>query len=434
MSRSWKHQEFRFAAAGCAAIMLGSSTLAQCQYSVTLVQGPDCGLIGNRTIEFLGINDLGQACGYQLKCHGTDYSHHLPIVWTPEHGIILLPLPEGATQGDAVDINNVLGSDGIGQVACTLSFDAPIFGGRAAIYDDGTWTVLEPNTGEYTSVSAINDSSEFVGRADQAYIWRDGVTITLDLPMGPNSSAHGVSARSAVVGWMGQGGAGFSVSFHMAQRLVRDIPLIDNAVNSEAEAVNELDSVTGVSMIHVKSGPVPRRSWIFKNGTLTDLGMLPDNFRCIAEDINDAEQIAGNCFLQNLTPRPFIWQDGVMTRIDDLIPPRPGYSAMASANAINNRGQIAGRAVVPGQIHVGVILTPIVPLGDVNLDCAIDGDDLTLVLGNWGPDKLGHIADIVTSSTLQPPGDGVIDGADLAVVLGNWSASGSTSVSRSTRR
>jgi hypothetical protein len=49
--------------------------------------------------------------------------------------------------------------------------------------------------------------------------------------------------------------------------------------------------------------------------------------------------------------------------------------------------------------------------GDVNGDGAIDGEDLTLLLGHWGQ--------------AWPPGDlnndGQIDGADLLLVLSNWS-------------
>lgn len=101
-----------------------------------------------------------------------------------------------------------------------------------------------------------------------------------------------------------------------------------------------------------------------------------------------------------------------------------------SAEAINNVGQIAVRDLSG---HFMIVLRPKDrPLGDVNIDCVVDERDLIAVLEGWGPDRLGHIADIVTSSNLQPPGDGNVDGADLAVVLGNWSVS--STESRPTRR
>jgi len=50
-------------------------------------------------------------------------------------------------------------------------------------------------------------------------------------------------------------------------------------------------------------------------------------------------------------------------------------------------------------------------VGDINGDCAVDGNDLAIVLGQWGPCP-GCIADLT--------GDGIVDGNDLVIVLGHW--------------
>jgi len=49
---------------------------------------------------------------------------------------------------------------------------------------------------------------------------------------------------------------------------------------------------------------------------------------------------------------------------------------------------------------------------DLNGDGVVNGADLALVLGQWGPSK-GTCADLNS--------DGVVNGADLAILLGNWS-------------
>jgi hypothetical protein len=54
-------------------------------------------------------------------------------------------------------------------------------------------------------------------------------------------------------------------------------------------------------------------------------------------------------------------------------------------------------------------------------DGQIDGADLAYLLGDWGANP-GSLADIVTSATFQPPPDGIVDAADLAVLLGAWGA------------
>jgi hypothetical protein len=52
-------------------------------------------------------------------------------------------------------------------------------------------------------------------------------------------------------------------------------------------------------------------------------------------------------------------------------------------------------------------------------DGLINGADLAYLLGAWGVNP-GSLADLVSSTTFQPPPDGVVDGADLAVLLGAW--------------
>ena len=50
--------------------------------------------------------------------------------------------------------------------------------------------------------------------------------------------------------------------------------------------------------------------------------------------------------------------------------------------------------------------------GDLDGDGVVDGADLGLLLGSWGPCP-GCPADL--------NGDGVVDGADLGLLLGSWS-------------
>ena len=51
--------------------------------------------------------------------------------------------------------------------------------------------------------------------------------------------------------------------------------------------------------------------------------------------------------------------------------------------------------------------------GDINQDGLVDGLDLSILLGNWGP---------CTTSTCPADinGDGLVDGLDLSILLGNW--------------
>jgi probable HAF family extracellular repeat protein len=53
-------------------------------------------------------------------------------------------------------------------------------------------------------------------------------------------------------------------------------------------------------------------------------------------------------------------------------------------------------------------------VGDLNGDRAVNGDDLGLLLGSWGPNASGNLADINA--------DGTVNGDDLDVLLGRWGA------------
>jgi len=47
--------------------------------------------------------------------------------------------------------------------------------------------------------------------------------------------------------------------------------------------------------------------------------------------------------------------------------------------------------------------------GDLNGDCSVNGNDLALLLGNWGGSGTGDINS-----------DGVVGAEDLSIMLNNW--------------
>jgi len=401
------------------------SVSAQCMYEVTVVTGPPCPPLSSRSVHLFGLNDYGQACGEIAVCEANGQPR--PIVWTKELGIVLLPLPDGATYGEANDINNVLGSDGFGQVACTLAF--PSLGSQLPyLYDDGTWTSLDLLPGAQIGEAwAINDAGDVVGGMSSpgggingAFLWHQGRLTAIDLPIGPFGYALDINESSAIVGLMGQGISGFALGFLQQDGVIEEIPPVSGGMSSEARGVNSDAVVTGQSLIPVKEGSIPRRSWMYKNGKLTDLGGFADTHRNIADDINDAGQIIGLCYTVNNVGTEYLWQDDNLINLREFFDVPPGLGGLSRVTAVNNHGQIAGWS---GGTSRGMILTPTNrPLGDLNVDCEVDGTDLAMILSDWGPcsDGASCLCDIVSGATFQPPGDGVIDGADLAVVLDNW--------------
>lgn len=100
----------------------------------------------------------------------------------------------------------------------------------------------------------------------------------------------------------------------------------------------------------------------------------------------------------------------------------PGASASAVyqvtpvLRATNGTVRVSARRTADGATRtftdLAVVLAP--SLADLNGDGVVNGTDLAIVLGAWGPcQRVPCPADLT--------GDGAVDGADLAVLLGQWS-------------
>lgn len=88
-----------------------------------------------------------------------------------------------------------------------------------------------------------------------------------------------------------------------------------------------------------------------------------------------------------------------------------GFSWGGIVNIYHNGAPIAGNTVVSASgVNWNGPVGPPNP-ADLNGDGVVDGADLGILLGSWGPCP-GCEADL--------NGDGVVDGADLGMLLGNW--------------
>ena len=112
---------------------------------------------------------------------------------------------------------------------------------------------------------------------------------------------------------------------------------VANAINQAGVIVGEYQTPHGESV----------RSFIWENGTYTDLGELTDAVPEIgatkAFTINRHNEIVGNS-----NSHAFLWRDGVMMDLNDLIPPAMGW-VLKTAVDINGSGFIVGEGTVDGE-------------------------------------------------------------------------------------
>jgi probable HAF family extracellular repeat protein len=118
-------------------------------------------------------------------------------------------------------------------------------------------------------------------------------------------------------------------------------------INNQGQVVGQ-SSLPGSANCTPASPPqdCPFHAFLWQNGVMTDMGVLPGDVQSWANNINSKGQAVGTSFPETGS-RAFIWQNGVMTDLNTLIPANSGFY-LAEAFGINERGQISGFGLVPG--------------------------------------------------------------------------------------
>ena len=81
------------------------------------------------------------------------------------------------------------------------------------------------------------------------------------------------------------------------------------------------------------------------------------DFASLSLDINDGGTVVGDSFSSTFSSRAFVWSDGVMTDLNNLVPADSALYLLQAIN-INVSGQIAGYGVDGnGNLH-GFLATP----------------------------------------------------------------------------
>ena len=262
------------------------------------------------------------------------------------------------------------------------------------------------------------------GASLEACMWHEGLVTNLEISVGPSNVANDINDKGQVVGWMGVAPSQPfpGEAFVWENGVTTPLGFPKDGINSEAHAINNHGDISGDYSIPVSQGQNNlKHAIVWSKGEMITLGTLPGYSWSRANDINDAGIVVGLCSESSIGNKAFIWRDGKMTALQDLLPPDSQIVAIQNAMAINNAGQITGRCTVDGAndtYSAAFLLTPMPsPIGDFNCDSTIDVDDLLGVINHWADTPMkGSIA--------LPPADfnqdSIVDHEDLMIVLDNW--------------
>jgi probable HAF family extracellular repeat protein len=288
----------------------------------------DLGTLGkpdaNSWINWGGINDSGQAVGMSETstpdpdgedlCGFGTFLTCVPFFWQNGH---MSALPTvGGNNGQASAINARGGVAGYAETPTVDSGCPPYKTTLAVLWEKGNAHPLPTVGSDPDGVAfGINDYGQVVGysgsciAATHAVVWKNNTAFVLkDL-----------------------GGKRSNIAF---------------AINNRGQAVGKVRSADDTTYVAAL--------WQ-ADGTLTNLGILPGDFAAFATGINSRGQVVGNNFDSSFNwSHGFIWQNGVMTDINKLIPANSNLFVISASN-INERGQISGMATVLAGPHAGDI-------------------------------------------------------------------------------
>jgi probable HAF family extracellular repeat protein len=193
---------------------------------------------------------------------------------------------------------------------------------------------------------------------EKPVIWTNGTARELPtLPGDPDGSVSAINERGQAAGVSSDCGASPTI-FHAVlwseDGSVTDLGNLGGTLNNVAEGINNHGQVVGFSDL-----PFDTASraflWTARDG-MRDLGAGDRLFASLAFGINDNGQVVGMSCDQDIDCGAFLWQEGVMTDLNTLLPQGSPWNLIAGIS-INSRGEIAVVGDMGGAFHA-LLLTP----------------------------------------------------------------------------
>jgi probable HAF family extracellular repeat protein len=340
----------------CLLLALGGRqwALAQNGYTIT-----DLGFANQWYSETHGLNNGGLAVG-EFEPVGALYQH--AFLYNGQTTVDLAIPPDIYTIPWGINDSNVVVGEYLPRNPATFIVEA-------FQYSNGVVTGLGYlASSSYSSAHAINHLGQIVGESStnstasviHAVLWDNGTNVDLGVLSGPYSSANAINNSGIIVGESSVELSTNSKAFIYTNTMV---PLGTLGGDySSAKSINDAGVVVGEST-EVTGGVTNLQAFVYQNGTMTSLSaqaaaLGADSSSATA--INNLGHIVGYLGYGQLT-EAFLFNGTNMVNLNQYIPPWSGFTNLASADSINENGQIIGSGTLTNGDYHGFLLTPSQP-------------------------------------------------------------------------
>ena len=199
------------------------------------------------------------------------------------------------------------------------------------------------------------------------FLWEDGEMTDLGTLGGTYSKPYGLNSRGQVVGAsslngdVGCNGSGIdnceTHPFLWEHGSLMDLGTLGGS-SGGALAVNDLGEIVGVAS---NQNDQAFLAFVWKKGVMTSLGALKGDDCSIAKAINSRGQIVGtsfSCAVGVPSENAALWENGSAISLNRFVPPGSDLHLTGDDMYINDRGDIAGTALLPGGEIRAFLLIP----------------------------------------------------------------------------
>jgi probable HAF family extracellular repeat protein len=199
--------------------------------------------------------------------------------------------------------------------------------------------------GTFSTAFGVNNNGQIVGQSQTAtgrftsFLYTNGAMTEI----GGDGNARAINDLGHIVGETFNG-SNFHAYLYKNGSMV-DLGTLPGDTNSVATAINSSGEIVGQS-----SSSNRVRAFVYTGGVMKDIGSLGGNFTS-ATDINNRGEIVGTSSTPpNSNTAAFLYTTGIMKNLNRIVQPR-GANFIISPNGINDKGEIVGFCSFNSQFH-----------------------------------------------------------------------------------